>query len=98
MKLIQTMVHPYYSPLVVDAPSDCNITATYSQSSGMLQSINSTWDTVSVSHIISYSRKFSLGANFRNFCRQICFCEIKSTKVEFDDVIMCAHLYKLVPV
>ena len=52
----ETMAHPYYSPPVLDTPSDCNITATYSQSSGMLLSINSTWNTVSVSHIIPYSK------------------------------------------
>ena len=74
----ETAVHPYYSPPVVDTPSDCNITATYSQSSGMLLSINSTWDTVSVSHIIPYSGKFLLGGNFCNFCRQVCFHENKN--------------------
>lgn len=47
--------HIYYNislsnSTVPDAPVDCNCTIVYNQSSGLLQSISSTWNTVVVSH------------------------------------------------
>ena len=40
-----------------------------------------TLDTVSYSvNIVPYSGKFSLGANFCDFCGQTCFREIKTAK------------------
>ena len=46
---------------------------------------------------LPYSKKqlFSLGENFRDFRGQTCFCinknQVKLTKTEIDDVIMCLH-------
>ena len=60
----------------------------------------STIDTAAqVCVCVPYSGKFSLGANFRDFRGQTCFCENKNrkkkcTKMEIDDVV---HRYELVP-
>ena len=45
----QPVSHSYLLLIVPAVPSTCNITLSYNQSSGRLQFINSTWDTVPVS-------------------------------------------------
>ena len=53
--------HHQYTPTVPVAPADCTSTAVYNKSSGMLLSIDNTWDTVPVSHTtITVKRKLLL--------------------------------------
>ena len=42
-----------YSPTVPDVPANCDCTTVYSQPTGILLLINSTWDTVPVNHLFS---------------------------------------------
>ena len=58
--------------------------------------------TPRISSLIDYRtmENFLLGANFHDFCGQICFRKNKTakkwTKMEIDDIILCVHRYELV--
>ena len=51
MLLFQSPCECVYFTIVPAAPSSCNITLSYSQLSGKLLFIDTTWNTVSVSHL-----------------------------------------------